>query len=121
MKELVAEGPDSILSGNDPFIYFIITTKETSEELDAKMDELTELEDTFNEKLGRALFEVYGTSIPPDATFTVRISDGIVKSFPYNGTTAPAYTTFYGMYDRYYSFNKEFPWSLPERWENPTG
>ena len=119
MKELVAEGPDSILSGNDPFIYFIITTKETSEELDAKMDELTELEDTFNEKLGRALFEVYGTSIPPDATFTVRISDGIVKSFPYNGTTAPAYTTFYGMYDRYYSFNKEFPWSLPERWENP--
>lgn len=119
MKELVAEGPDSILSGNDPFIYFILTTKETSEELDAKMDELTELEDTFNEKLGRALFEVYGTSIPPDATFTVRISDGIVKSFPYNGTTAPAHTTFYGMYDRYYSFNKEFPWSLPERWENP--
>ena len=119
MKELVAEGPDSILSGNDPFIYFILTTKETSEELDAKVDELTELEDTFNEKLGRALFEVYGTSIPPDATFTVRISDGIVKSFPYNGTTAPAYTTFYGMYDRYYSFNKEFPWSLPERWENP--
>jgi len=119
MKELVEEGPDSILSGNDPFIYFILTTKETSEELDAKMDELTELEDTFNEKLGRALFEVYGTSIPPDATFTVRISDGIVKSFPYNGTTAPAYTTFYGMYDRYYSFNKKFPWSLPERWENP--
>ncbi|MGB5894073.1 MAG: S46 family peptidase [Ignavibacteriaceae bacterium] len=119
MKELVAEGPDSILSGNDPFIYFILTTKETSDELDAKVVELTELEDTYNEKLGRALFEVYGTSIPPDATFTVRISDGIVKSFPYNGTTAPAYTTFYGMYDRYYSFNKEFPWSLPERWENP--
>lgn len=119
MKELVAEGPDAILSGNDPFIYFILTTKETSEELNAKVDELTDLEDTYNEKIGRALFEVYGTSIPPDATFTLRISDGVVKSFPYNGTTAPAYTTFYGMYDRYYSFNKEFPWSLPERWENP--
>jgi hypothetical protein len=23
------------------------------------------------------------------------------------------------MYDRYYSFQKEFPWSLPERWQNP--
>ncbi len=120
MKELVAEGPDAILSGNDPFIYFILTTKETSEELNAKVDELTDLEDTYNEKIGRALFEVYGTSIPPDATFTLRISDGVVKSFPYNGTMAPAYTTFYGMYDRYYSFNKEFPWSLPERWENPS-
>jgi Peptidase S46 len=120
IKELAAEGPDAILSGNDPFIYFILTTKETSEELDAKVDELTELEDTYNEKLGRALFEVYGTSIPPDATFTLRISDGVVKGFPYNGTVAPPYTTFYGMYDRYYSFNKEFPWSLPERWENPS-
>ena len=119
IKDLVEEGPDSILSGKDPFIYFILNTKETSEELDAKVDELTELEDTYNEKLGRALFEVYGTSIPPDATFTLRISDGVVKSYPYNGTIAPAYTTFYGMYDRYYSFNKEFPWSLPDRWEDP--
>ena len=120
IKELVAEGPDAILSGNDPFIYFVLTTKETSEDLNAKVNELTDLEDTYNEKIGRALFEVYGTSIPPDATFTLRISDGVVKSFPYNGTIAPAYTTFYGMYDRYYSFNKEFPWSLPERWENPS-
>ena len=119
IKELIAEGPDSILSGKDPFIYFILNTKETSEELDAKVDELTELEDTYNENLGRALFEVYGTSIPPDATFTLRISDGVVKSYPYNGTIASPYTTFYGMYDRYYSFNKEFPWSLPDRWENP--
>ncbi len=119
MKALVAEGPDAILSGNDPFIYFILSSKEASKELDAKVDELTELEDAYNEKLGIALFEVYGTSIPPDATFTLRISDGVVKGFPYNGTFASPYTTFYGMYDRYYSFNKEFPWSLPERWENP--
>ena len=119
MKKLVEEGPDSILNGNDPFIYFILTTKETNEELDAKVSELTDVEDTYNEKLGRALFEVYGNSIPPDATFTLRISDGVVKSFQYNGTTAPEYTTFYGMYNRYYSFNKEFPWSLPERWEDP--
>jgi Peptidase S46 len=120
IKQLVAEGPDAILSGDDPFIYFILSTRETSEELDAKVDELTELEDTYNEELGRALFEVYGTSIPPDATFTLRISDGVVRSFPYNGTIAPPYTTFYGMYDRYYSFDKEFPWNLPERWENPS-
>jgi hypothetical protein len=120
IRDLIAAGPDSILSGNDPFIYFILKTKETSEELDEKMDELTELEDGYNEKIGRALFEIYGTSIPPDATFTLRISDGVVKGFPYNGTIASPYTTFYGMYDRYYSFNKKFPWSLPERWENPS-
>ncbi len=71
--------------------------------------------------LGKALYDVYGTSIPPDATFTLRISDGVIKGFNYNGTIAPPFTTYYGMYDRYYSFNKKFPWSLPERWQSPPG
>ncbi|HVO74952.1 MAG TPA: S46 family peptidase, partial [Ignavibacteriaceae bacterium] len=52
-------------------------------------------------------------------TFTLRISDGIVKGFPYNGTVAPPIVTFYGLYDRYYSFSEESPWDLPKRWQNP--
>lgn len=64
-------------------------------------------------------FKVFGTSLPPDATFTLRISDGVIKAYDYNGTTAPTKTTFFGLYDRYYSFNKTFPWALPARWQNP--
>ena len=75
--------------------------------------------DWLSGELGKALFDVYGTSIPPDATFTLRISDGVVKGFPYNGTIAPPVTTFYGLYNRYYSFNKKFPWDFPENWQNP--
>jgi hypothetical protein len=119
IKNLIDKGPEAILSGSDPFIYFIQSTAETSDELDARVDELTDLENTYDEQLGRALFEVYRTSIPPDATFTLRLSDGIVTGFPYNGTIAPPFTTFYGMYDRYYSFDNEFPFSLPERWSEP--
>ncbi|MCF0057490.1 S46 family peptidase [Dyadobacter sp. CY356] len=70
-------------------------------------------------KLGRLLYDIYGTSIPPDATFSLRISDGLVKSYNYNGTTAPIKTTYFGMYDRYESAKGEFPWSLPKRWLNP--
>lgn len=70
-------------------------------------------------KLGRLLYDVYGTSIPPDATFSLRISDGFVKGYNYNGTTAPIKTTYFGMYDRYESAKGEFPWSLPKRWLNP--
>ncbi len=69
--------------------------------------------------LGRARFEVYGTSIPPDATFSLRFADGVVKSYDYNGTTSPPYTTFYGLYDHYYSYGKGTEWDLPERWLNP--
>ena len=65
------------------------------------------------------VYEIYGVSIPPDATFTLRISDGVIATYDYNGTTAPPKTTFYGLYDRYYSYGKKYPWDLPERWLNP--
>jgi len=70
-------------------------------------------------KIANQAFNVYGTSLPPDATFTLRISDGMVKRYEYNGTVAPIMTTYFGMYDRHYSNNKAYPWSLPERWANP--
>lgn len=119
VKELTNKGADAILSSDDPFIYFIVNSKARRDELSQKMALLNEQEEAYNQDLGRALFEVYGTSIPPDATFTLRISDGVVKGYDYNATTAPVFTTFYGMYDRYYSFDKKFPWSLPERWQKP--
>ncbi|GAB4285941.1 MAG: S46 family peptidase [Ignavibacteriaceae bacterium] len=119
LKELIDEGADAILSSEDPFINFMLKSTEKVEKLQKKSDELTQKEKYYEQLLGRAIFEVYGTSIPPDATFTLRISDGVVKGFPYNGTIAPPFTTFYGMYDRYYSFNKEYPWSLSERWQSP--
>jgi len=74
---------------------------------------------TLEAKIANQAFNVYGTSLPPDATFTLRISDGVVKSYEYNGTVAPIMTTYFGMYDRHYSNDKKYPWSLPERWANP--
>lgn len=69
--------------------------------------------------LGRANFALYGTDVPPDATFSLRIADGLVSDYEYNGTVAPVYTTFYGMYDHYYSYGAGSDWDLPERWVNP--
>ena len=84
-----------------------------------KLQELGAKEDYYNQILGRAIYDVYGTKIPPDATFTLRISDGVIKSYNYNGTIAPPNTTFYGMLDRYYSFDKKYPWEVHSRWLNP--
>jgi len=68
--------------------------------------------------LGRARYEVYGTSVPPDATFSLRIADGVVAGYEYNGTIAPPYTTIYGLYDRHYSHAGKEDWALPDRWVN---
>jgi hypothetical protein len=69
--------------------------------------------------LGRAFFEVYGTDVPPDATFSLRIADGVVKDYEYNGTVAPIYTTYYGMYDHFHSYGPGSDWDLPDRWLSP--
>jgi hypothetical protein len=76
-------------------------------------------EGRLNEDMGRARFEVYGTALPPDATRSPRISDGVVAGYPYNGTMAPAYTTFFGMYDRFHAFGPGSDWDLHERWRTP--
>ncbi len=69
------------------------------------------------EQLGKARFAAYGKSTYPDATFTLRLSYGQVKGYAMNGTRAPAKTTFYGLYDRAYSFGFEGGFDLPSRYK----
>jgi hypothetical protein len=69
------------------------------------------------EKLGKARFLVYGKDHYPDATFTLRLSYGAVEGYPYNGTIAPPFTTFYGLYDRAYSFSDKSPYNLTPKEE----
>ncbi len=69
------------------------------------------------EKLGKARFLVYGKDAYPDATFTLRLSYGTVIGYPYNGTIAPPFTTFYGLYDRAASFSNKPPFDLTAKEE----
>jgi hypothetical protein len=117
--ELLSENPEHILNSEDPVIYFIKNTKDEISKLKERSDEIKDTEGMLVNMLGRVLFEIYGTDIPPDANFTLRLSDGILESFDYNGTVAIEKTTFFGMYDRYYGSDKVYPWNLPPRWENP--
>jgi hypothetical protein len=81
--------------------------------------QIAQRQEVLRGQLGRMLYTVYGTAVPPDATFSLRINYGIVKSYDYNGTKAPIMTTFAGLYDRNYSFGDKAPWNLPARWKNP--
>ncbi len=109
---------EELKTSSDPLVKFVVDSKTILDELQAKRKEIEARIDINAQLLGQALFEIYGTSIPPDATLTLRISDGVIKTYSYNGTIAPPVTTFYGMYDRFYSQGKRFPWDLPERWRN---
>lgn len=80
-----------------------------------EQDNVESPEEQAGEELGKARFAVYGKSTYPDATFTLRLSYGQMKGYPMNGTIAPPKTTFYGLYDRAYSFDLKFPFNLPAR------
>jgi hypothetical protein len=80
---------------------------------------LEDEETTLGLETGRAHFAVYGTTMPPDATFSLRIADGVVRGYEYNGTRAPVFTTFFGLYDRNRSFPGVPDWQLPARWSRP--
>jgi len=121
VMQLVKEGAEAIIDSDDPLVSFILETREDLKNKIELMEDTEETEEALENELGQALFAVYGVSIPPDATFTLRINDGVMKGHKYNGTFAPAKTTFYGLYDRYNSFDKKFPWSLPQSWKNPRG
>ena len=82
-------------------------------------NELTAREGELTVELGRARFDVFGESIPPDGTFSPRITDGVVRGYEYNGTVAPPYTTFFGLYDRAIGHGASIDWALPPRWQSP--
>jgi hypothetical protein len=69
------------------------------------------------EKVAQARWRVYGRTVPPDATFTLRLSFGTVKGFPAEGTVVAPFTTFYGLFDRSISHGGKEPWALAPRWK----
>jgi len=105
----------SFLSSQDPAVELINALAPLFFNTNQQMSDFNATEETLSARLARARFAVEGTSMPPDATFTLRISDGRVQSYPYNGTRAASYTNFYGLYDHYYSYGN-LNWNLPEPW-----
>jgi hypothetical protein len=73
------------------------------------------------ERIAQARWKAYGTAVPPDATFTLRLAVGTVKGFPGEGTQIAPFTTFYGLYDRSLSHGGAPPWDLPPRWLEKQG
>jgi hypothetical protein len=118
LELFLKKNPEEILNSSDPFIYFIHSTQNKLKDIRPRITEINNSLAVLNQLLGEVAYQVYGDQIPPDATGTLRISDGRIEGYEYNGTVAPGKTTYYGLYDRWNSFNKkDYPWGLHPRFQ----
>ena len=119
LDKLFEKSADKFKKADDPFLDASrILVPKFNEAVNA-FQSTTPRRRALEAKIANNVFNVKGTNLPPDATFTLRLADGVVKNYEYNGTVAPVKTTFFGLYDRHFSYDGKFPWSLPSRWQNP--
>jgi hypothetical protein len=112
-KSLLDGGAAAVAASNDPMIAAARRADPILRETTRRIkDTIISVLTPAGEKIGQARFLVYGKDAYPDATFTLRLSYGTVDGFPYNGTIAPPFTTFYGLYDRAASFSNKEPFDL---------
>jgi hypothetical protein len=113
-KALIASG--KVEASTDSMIVLARKIDPFSRELRRFEDEIEAGRDRAGEALAKARWKIQGKSVSPDATFTLRLSYGTVKSYPAEGTEVAPFTTFYGLYDRSASWGNKAPWALAPRW-----
>jgi hypothetical protein len=123
-KQLAEGGKTAIDASTDPMILLAKKLDPCNRAIRKQMeDEVTSVFSEHGGRIAEARFKVFGNSMYPDATFTLRLGYGPVATYANGtGTKAQPFTTFMGMYDRYLGWGgnaaaaEDGAWTLPQRW-----
>ncbi|GIU67376.1 S46 family peptidase [Candidatus Phycosocius spiralis] len=113
-EALIKGGKAAIDASTDPLIVLARRAETDARAINVKMNqEVNGPISQAAEKIAKARFAIYGTNVYPDATFTLRLSYGVVKGWNYAGVTVPATTTIGGYFER---ASGEFPYVAAPSW-----
>jgi hypothetical protein len=116
-KKLYEGGQKAILASEDPLILLARAIDPHARAVRKIMDDqVTEVLNQAYGDIARVKFAVDGTRTYPDATFTLRLSFGVVKGYEEAGQKIPFHTTFRGMYQRAAEHHNKPPFDLPPLW-----
>jgi Peptidase S46 len=116
-KQLGSGGAKAIAESTDPMIVLARSVDDEARALRKRYEAEVQSNERSNyAKISRALFEIEGTKLYPDATFTLRLSYGAVKGYPERGKQVAPFTNFAGLYKRSAEHGNKFPFELPARW-----
>lgn len=115
-ERLFAGGKKAIDESSDPLIKFYLLIESDGRKLRENYEENVESKlKRAGEKIAKAQFAVYGDTLYPNATFSMRMSYGKVKGYEEKGKKVKPLTDFQGAFDRH---TGSYPFALPESWLN---
>ena len=107
-------GAAALEAAHDPMIEFARSVDAPARAVRKSYeDEVEAPVDAAAEKIARARFRVYGTSVPPDATFTLRLNVGTVQGWKEDGHEVEPFTHLARLFER---ATGEEPFRIPDSW-----
>ena len=107
-------GLAAVRASDDPLIKFVLANEPAARAaLDLYRNRVEAPILAAQSRLARARFAVYGDTLYPDATFTLRLSYGTVAGWTEKGVAVPPTTKLGGLFDR---ATGEAPYNLEAAW-----
>ncbi len=116
-KELAEKNVEALAHLDDPMIKLAFVLDADSRRIRKEYED--DVEGVLSAQYGliaKAIFEVRGASVYPDATFTLRLAFGTVKGYEVDGKAIPPFTTIGGAFSHADAHGNKPPYELPKSW-----
>ncbi|OWK43840.1 S46 family peptidase [Fimbriiglobus ruber] len=118
-KKLVEGGKTAVDASTDPLVKLARAIDADARVVRKRYEEeVEEPERQAYAEIARLRFLALGRTVPPDATFTLRLAFGTVKGYEVDGAALPFHTTFAGAFARADALGNRDPFELPSRWRD---
>jgi hypothetical protein len=115
-QALFEQDKPALAKSSDPMIRLALSIDAAARNARQQFAEVDEALVTAYTAIAKAMFDRYGTTIAPDATFTLRLAFGVVQGYEVDGAQVPPMTTLAGLYTRSGDHEQTPPFRLPKRW-----
>jgi hypothetical protein len=116
-RQLYEGGKAAIEASTDPLIVLMRNIDPDAREVRKRYDdEVDAVERREGAKIAKVRFAQSGFNQPPDATFTLRLSYGVVRGYYEGQKHIPYFTTMGGAYQHAAAHGSKPPYQLPPSW-----
>jgi hypothetical protein len=109
------------LPADDPALSLVAAVYDRYVSVRRAWDDLRAEERRLTDSLAQRRYQAATLPVTLPRDHALRIADGRIEGYSYNGTLAPPFTTFYGLYERSHALRATGGSdTLPRRWQSPS-